>query len=85
MIKCLELYEQSPFLLFRNPNLSCKDGEPDSKYPLWEAYSKENKNYKDLSVTFEDRAGYPNPQSCMFLRDVLPKLLTNAGTVIHWR
>ncbi|XP_030830218.1 cholinesterase 1 [Strongylocentrotus purpuratus] len=69
----------SNFAKTGNPNIQSKDGEPESRYPLWEAYSKDNKTYKDLSVTLENRVGYPNPQSCMFQKDLLPKLQANAA------
>ncbi|XP_041479634.1 cholinesterase 1-like [Lytechinus variegatus] len=69
----------SNFAKTGNPNLSCKESKPDPNYPLWETYSKEIKSYKELSMTFENRQGIPNPQSCMFQNHLLPKLQKNAA------
>ncbi|XP_054750205.2 cholinesterase 1-like [Lytechinus pictus] len=71
----------SNFAKTGSPNLPSdeEDGEPETKYPLWETYSKNTKSYKDLNLSLENRKGYPNHQRCMFQNDLLPKLQANAG------
>ena len=66
-------------ILRRDPNLSSKNDGTDSKYPAWPLFTKEEEGYKDISSTFKNLAGHPNPKMCQFHQTLLPKLKENAG------
>ena len=63
-----------------NPNLSDKAQEnTSSAYPVWPKFTVQEPGYKELSKTFDNRAGKADARECHFLKNILPSLFEQTG------
>ncbi|XP_071495066.1 acetylcholinesterase-like [Diadema antillarum] len=62
-----------------NPNIAAKDGEAETKYSVWPAFSKEFPTLKDISLTLENIPTPPHQKECHFVTNMFPKMIANAG------
>ncbi|XP_030843300.1 cholinesterase 1-like [Strongylocentrotus purpuratus] len=74
----------SNFAKTGDPNLSSNlEDAAGSKYTFWSKSTPSDPSYKELSPSFESRAGTANAKECYFLNKLVPSLLKNADEMAH--